>query len=111
MTLSPRQTARLMLKDQKPSAGIYAFRHLPGGAVWVGASKTLPSAEARLRFTLRTGGIAPADLTALWRVQPPDSFAFEVLEQFDPDLPAISLPDALKSRAAHWRQTLGARPI
>jgi hypothetical protein len=105
-----RRDARIALKEQKPDAGIFAFRS-PTGAVWVGQSKTLASAENRLRFTLRTQGINPADLRAAWEAAQGEGFAFDVLERLDPELLPMTRDDLLKARVLVWRAELNANAV
>ena len=105
-----RRAARAAHKDQAADAGIYAFRG-PGDALWVGLSKTLGSVENRLRFSLRTNGIAPPDLTKAWAAAQGEGFRFEVLERLDPDLVPMARDDLLKARVLVWRDTLRAGAV
>ena len=111
MEKTNRRAAREAAKEAKPDAGIFAFRGA-AGAVWVGRSPTLASAENRLRFTLRQGGgFLPAALKAAWAAAAGEGFRFEVLERLDPETPALLVADLLKARAADWRDRLGADSI
>ncbi|MBH1973839.1 MAG: GIY-YIG nuclease family protein [Rhodobacteraceae bacterium] len=110
MQKDQRRAVRTALKDQKSDAGIYAFRS-PTGAVWVGQSKTLASAENRLRFSLRTNGMAPADLTADWAAAQGEGFTFDVLERLDPELVPMARDDLLKARVLVRRADLKANAI
>lgn len=110
MDKANRKAAREAAREAKRDAGIFAFRGETG--VWVGRSPVLASAENRLRFTLRQGGgFLPDALTAAWAAAAGEGFRFEVLERLDPETPALLVADALKARAALWRDRLAAGAI
>ncbi len=106
-----RKAAIAAYKDRAVNAGVFAFRCGASGAVWVGASQTLGTIENRIRFTLRMGGNRTPGLPEAWAATAGEGFAFEVLEQLDPEMGAIARDTALKARVAFWREALTAQPI
>lgn len=110
MDREARRAAASAWKERPANAGVYSFGPA-GGPLWIGASKTLDAVENRLRFTLRTGGMAAPDLTAAWAEARGEGFRFEVLERLDPKLSPMAQARELKDRLKLWTERLAARPI
>ncbi|WP_127903975.1 GIY-YIG nuclease family protein [Solirhodobacter olei] len=110
MEKDARRAAVAAWKERAVDAGVYAFR-APDGACWVGAARSLGAAENRLRFVLRTGGPAPAELAAAWGGAGGEGFRFEVLERLDAELSPMARARVLKEAVSIWRDRLAARPL
>lgn len=107
MSTVNRKAAIAEYKKRKVLAGVFAVRCLASGQVWVGRAPDVESIETRLRFGLRAGGHRHPPMQAAWNAHGGDSFAFEIVETVEEDLPYVR--DAvLKERLAHWREALGA---
>ena len=50
-------------------------------------------------------------LQSAWNVHGPESFAFRILEEIDPEQLTYGRERALKERVAHCREALGAATI
>ncbi len=105
-----RKAAIAAYKERKVEAGIYAIRCPATGQTWVGQAPDLSTIRNRIWFTLRMGSHRNRVLQEAWAAHG-DSFAFEVLERLDEELPAYLKGDALKERAAHWASTLDAPAV
>lgn len=107
MSTVDRKAAIAEYKKRKALAGIFAVRCLASGKAWVGRAPDVDSIETRLRFGLRAGGHRHPAMQAAWNAHGGGSFAFEIVETVDEELPYLR--DAiLKGRLAHWREALGA---
>jgi hypothetical protein len=109
MDRADRKAVQVAWREREVAAGIFAFAGPDD--VWVGASRTLDTAENRVRFQLRVGSCRSPGLQAAWAVAGDDAFRFEVLERFEPELSEMARTGLMKERAAHWRARLGARAI
>ncbi len=97
---------------QRPSVpGIYALRCLPGAQVWVGRAPDLATIRNRVLFVLRQGSSPHRALQAAWTVHGEAGFAFEVLEELDPEALGLGLERELKARHKAWVERLGAKAI
>ena len=102
---------RRQYKEQVQAKGIYCVRCTAGAQVWVDCSRNLEASENRLAFSLKTGSILNESLRQDLARFGADTFEFEVLEVFDPDLSAYDLAESLKERRKHWQQTLSAHRL
>lgn len=106
-----KKAARREAKERVTQRGIYAMRCTATGQAWIGNSKDLKSAKTGLLFGLRIGGHINRELQNAWNQHGADAFRFEILEEFDPDLPEMTLRDALRDRQKHWRGELSAGAV
>ncbi len=111
MKRDDRSAAIAAYRERKAAPGIYAVRCAASGEVWVGHTPTLDTVRNRTWFTLRMGGHVDHGIQAAWRAHGADGFAFEELERLEEEPVAHVRESALKTRAAHWRATLGAKTI
>lgn len=111
MNAEEKRAALAAYKEQKVSAGIYAVRCAPAGAMWVGGAPNLGTIWNRLCFQLRMKGCPHRSMQAAWDAHGPDSFTFEVLERLEEEEIAYARAAALKARAAHWGAELNAPVI
>ena len=96
-------------KSQKVPVGIYAVRCTASGKTWVGASRNLAATRNGLWFTLRQSSPhIDASLRLEWNAFGEDAFHYEVLEQLEDDLPALSISDLLKEKKSQWAAQLAA---
>ena len=107
MSTVDRKAAIAEYKKRKPVAGIFAVRCKANCKVWVGRAPDVDSIETRLRFGLRAGGHRHPAMQAAWNAHGGDSFAFEIVETVEEDLPYVR-DSILKDRLARWREALGA---
>ncbi len=108
MSTSDRKAAIDQYKNRRPHRGVFAVRCTATGGVWVGASPNLEAARNSTWFTLRTGAHRDAALQAEWRAHGEESFRYEVLEELDPDILPMAVPDALKQKKREWAAKEGA---
>jgi len=106
-----KRKARSDAKEIKPKQGVFALRCAPSGQVWVSHSRNLDASRNSVFFTLRNGLQSNKPLQSAFDEHGADAFAFEVLEQFDEDLPALNLWDQLRDREKHWKAELNAPGI
>jgi len=106
-----KKAAKREAKERVTAKGIYALRCTASGEAWIGNAKDLKSAETGLLFALRLGGHINHAMQAAWNQHGAGAFRFEVLEEFDPELPEMTLRDALKDRQKYWRTELKAGAI
>jgi len=107
-----RKAAASAFKERPDEPGIYALTCTPTGEQWVGRAPHLPSAETRLRFSLRMASTPHRSLAAAARAHGEAAFRFEVVERIETEDSSPELIRArLKSRLDHWRETLGAQAI
>jgi hypothetical protein len=106
-----KKAAKREAKERVTAKGIYALRCTTSGEAWIGNAKDLKSAETGLLFALRSGGHINHGMQAAWKQHGADAFRFEVLEEFDPELPEMNLRDELRNRQKWWRNELNAGAI
>jgi len=106
-----KKAAVLAYKERKVVAGIYAVHCKPTDQHWVGGAPDVSTIQNRLWFSLRQGSDPHRSLQAAWREHGIDNFAFDIVEQLDPDAPGFDRDLALKQRATHWRSELKAEAI
>jgi hypothetical protein len=107
-----RKAAVTAFKERPDEPGIYALTCTPTGERWVGRAPHLPSAETRLRFSLRMASTPHRSLGAAARAHGESAFRFEVVERIETRDSSPELIRArLKSRLDHWREVLGAQAI
>lgn len=111
MTIQDRKAAVEAYRERKVRAGIYAVRCGPSGQAWVGRAPDLSTIQNRIWFALRHGGSPHRTLQAAWREQGPDAFAFEILEELEPEESRYLRDRALKERAGYWSEKLQATAI
>jgi hypothetical protein len=85
-------------KERKVALGIFAVRCAATGEVWVGSSRNLDAAKNSNWFQLRAGVSRSASLQKAWTLNGEEAFAFEVVEKFDDDLPALLLDETLREK-------------
>ena len=108
MTTGERKAAKAAYRERRSAAGIYAVRCAASGQVWVGAAPNLDAIQNRIWFSMRHGVSSFPALQAAWQEHGEESFTFAELERLGEEVSAYRQKDALKERAAHWRETLGA---
>ena len=111
MDKTAKRAAVAAYKERKTQAGVFAVRCTASGEVWVGATPTLDTIQTRLWFGFRQGASRPIELQNAWKQHGEASFSFEPLETYDEESATLMQREWLKDRAAHWRQTLGAKVI
>ncbi len=111
MLKADRKAAIAEWRERKGRAGVFAFRCPAESLAWVGASPTLGSMEARLRFSLRTGDRTRPEMAAAYARHGDAGFVFEVLEELDEKTRPESAPRLLKSAKARWAEALRAKPL
>ena len=99
-------------KEKKTPIGVFAVRCRTTGEAWVAPSRNLAQQKNGLWFGLRLGNYPNPRLQAAWIAHGEDQFTYEVLETLDDaGLTPYLLNAALKARAQHWRQALGATAV
>ena len=111
MDRSERKAAVSAYKERKTVAGVYAVRCAATGEQWVGAAPDLSTIWTRRAFALRQGVETNRTLQSAWNAHGPESFAFRVLEEIDPEKLTYGRERALKERVQHWRDLLGAAAV
>ena len=106
MQKAERRAAVAAFKERKAVSGVFVVRCAANGEAWVGASRQLEAQQNSLWFSLRHRAHINRALQAAWNVHGPDGFAFEILETLPADLSDLGRSDALKARAAAWRERL-----
>jgi hypothetical protein len=96
-------------KERKVAQGIFAVRCAPTGEIWVGSSRNLDAAKNSNWFQLRAGVGRSISLQKAWTLQGEDAFAFEVVEKFDDDLPALLLDQTLREKKQQHGAALTAQ--
>lgn len=102
MAAGDRKAAIAEYKNRKPQRGIFAVRCTATGHSWVGSSPNLDAARNGTWFTLRLGSHRDAALQAEWKAHGETAFAYVVLEELDPDVLPMSVPDLLKQKKRDW---------
>jgi hypothetical protein len=110
MEHSARKAAVASYKEIKATAGVYAVRGLSTGEVWVGRSANLAAQRNSVEFQLRHGPNNPS-MRAAWAAHGAACFRFEPIEAAPEALTPTGRRDFVKTRALHWRRTLGAAAI
>lgn len=87
---------------------VYAFRCTASGEVWVDWALNLEAVRNGLWFFLRHGHHPDASLQAAWNRHGEACFVFEVLDEFDAELPGYRVQKLLAERKRHWIDALGA---
>ena len=103
-----KRAARKEYKSRKTPKGIFAVRCKATGEAWVGASNHLDSQGNQIWFVLRSGLHRNQPMQAAWNAHGEASFAYEILETLDDDVPPLLLKDLLEERRKHWQRVLGA---
>ena len=98
-------------KARKSARGIFALRDAGAGEVWVGSSMDLRGAKNGLWFFLSNGHHKDSVLQAHWNSRGEQAFQFEVLEQIEDQVSALSIADVLKERRNYWTAQLDARRL
>jgi len=112
MQKQERKAAIAAYKERKAVPGVFAVRCDASGEAWVGAWADVDTIQNRIWFSLRQGAHHNRDLLTAWKKHGEDQFRFEVLERLDEKDDAFFTPNAfLKTRAAHWLQSLEAKPL
>ncbi|MCW2275978.1 GIY-YIG nuclease family protein [Rhodoblastus acidophilus] len=106
-----RKAATAAYKERKVASGVYAVRCMASGEVWLGQWVDLATIQNRLWFALRRDSHPKRELLESWRSHGEEQFSFEVLETLDDEPSPYIRAAKLKERAAHWRETLKAKPI
>ena len=110
MTLDRREIKRAF-KERKTAKGVFAVRCRASGESWVSSSRDMDSSRTGVWFMLRNDSHHNTKMQASWRTHGPDSFEFEVLETFDPELAPLLLDAALRDRQKHWARELNASMV
>ena len=106
-----RRNAIQDFKSRKTPRGIFAVRSGGTGPLWLGSSPNLDAAQNGLWFRLNVGSHRKLALQEAWNREGVESFRFEVLEQLDDDLCALSVSDLLKEKRNFWLAELDAHPV
>jgi len=106
-----RREAARQFRERKVTAGAYAVRCSPAGAVWVGIARNLAAARNACWFSLRMHGHRVASLQAAWDLHGEGAFTFEILEALDEDTHALAVQDLLKALKDGWVARLEALPL
>jgi len=98
-------------KERKPQVGVFQVRCAVTGETWIGPSRALDTQQNGIWFSLRMGGYRSKTLQAAWNAHGQEAFELSVVERFEDEAAGAYVRDNwLKSRVAHWREALGARP-
>ena len=103
-----KRKLRSEAKQLKPKQGVFALRCTPSGQVWVSHSRNLDASKNSVFFMLRGELHKDKALQAAYNEHGEAAFVFDVLEQFDEDLPAVNLWDQMVARQKHWSEQLQA---
>jgi hypothetical protein len=96
-------------KRQEIPMGVYAIRNQRTGEVFLGSSLNLPAILNRHRFGLTHGSHPHAGLSAAWRRDGAENFAFEILDRLTMrDEPNPDYPGELATMLALWVAELGS---
>jgi hypothetical protein len=111
MSTDKREARRKYKEREAPPKGVFAVRSARSGRVWVSGSRNLPASRTGLFFMLRNSSHHNKEMQADWEAHGEESFSFEVVETFDPEIPDIAVRDALRDRPRHWAGVLDATAI
>ena len=103
-----KRQVRKDARDKVNRKGIVAVRCSASDQVWVSHSRDIDASQNGLWFALRNGLHNNKVLQAAWNLHGADAFRFEVLEEFDDDMPALLVRSALLDRQKHWKNELQA---
>lgn len=106
-----KKAAKREAKERVTAKGVFAARCTASGEAWVGYSRDLKASETGLWFGLRQGSHINRAMQGAWNLHGAESFRFEVLEEMDPEMPDMTMGDALKEGMKRWRAELGAAAI
>ena len=106
-----KREARREFKLRKTPKGVFAVRCTATGEVWVGGSTHLDSAKNGLWYQLRNGLHRNQRLQAAWNARGEAAFAFEIVEELDPELAPLLVGDTLGERSQHWLKAMGAAAV
>jgi hypothetical protein len=106
-----KKEARRQFKLKKTSKGIFAIRCRASAQLWVSSSRDLDASRTGAWFMLRNGMHYNKALQTTWNSHGAESFEFDILESFDPEMPALALTDSLRDRLKHWRSELSAASL
>ncbi len=109
--MSSRESRKAAIRNYKlkaPNRGVFVVRCRPSGRAWVGASPNLDAARNLTLATLRMGSHRERTMQDDWNTHGETAFQFEVLETLDPDILAMSVADALKTKKHEWAEQLSA---
>ena len=101
-----KRAARNEYKSKKIPKGIFAVRCQATGEAWVGASTHLDSQVNQIWFELRGGLHRNQPMQTAWNAHGEASFAYEIVETLDDDVPPLLLKDLLEARRKHWENVL-----
>ena len=110
MDKSRRKELTREYTERKQPIGVYAVRCAASGEAWVGGTKNLDKRWNAIVFAANAGGAPEASLQTSWTKHGPDSFAYEILEEFEETNPH-TLKTLLPERTEFWRNKLGAMPL
>ena len=111
MKREDRRAAVAAYKERKADPGIYVVRCAASGQRWVGSAPDLRTIWNRVSFSLRQSAGRPLSLQDAWTKHGAESFAFEVVERFDPDDPGYDGVRTLRERVGYWKDALPAEAI
>jgi hypothetical protein len=98
-------------KERKVRRGIFAVRCSGTDDVWVGSSPNLDAARNSLWFQLRGGLHRNSSLQGAWKQYGEQTFALDVLEQFEEDTSTLLLNDLYTRKKKEWVQSLSGQML
>lgn len=71
-------------KETLPPMGIFQFKNLETGRVFIGSSMNLPGKKNSIGFQLKMGSHMNKELQEDYKLLGPDKFVFEIIDELDP---------------------------
>lgn len=82
--MDKRKELKRQYLENPPAVGIFQFRNLETGKLFVGSSMNLPGALNRHQFQLEIGAHRNREFQADWKRLGKDRFVFEILDTLEP---------------------------
>ncbi len=82
--MTDKKELKRLYKESHPPMGIYQFKNLESGKVFIGSSPNLPGKKNAIEFQLKMGSHMNNELQEDYKRLGVDKFVFEVLDELDP---------------------------
>ena len=82
--MTDKKELKRQYKESLPPMGIYQFKNLESGKVFVGSSPNLPGKKNAIEFQLKMGSHMNNELQEDYNRLGADKFVFEILDELDP---------------------------
>lgn len=102
-----KKELKQMYKEMKPDMGVFMFKCMPTGKVYLGIDQNVNSTISSIKFQLRLGGyLANRHLNADWQQYGEENFTTEILEilEYDKDESKTDYMDDLRVLRDFWHE-------